>query len=259
MNTGYAATSYPMRLDTCAMNPNPHDLSTASDADEVVDRAQRDGLADTIRRFLSEQSTAFEFDEALDEYGESADPTVQFVTNAVWYHYDDCDDHIVTLSKPEWDYFQRLLLLLESDRQIAITSMRRWSWTQLVAFICLLAFAWCIWHFGWGQHLLVFSMPFGVVSILISFVRNKTRSTGPYDHILTPFPTFTDLSATYGSAVAFRKNRYPRSLTNRRIRSRVAEFGVRLQMYAAWLMLSPIPLLVQTFPMTDTQTSVKAV
>ena len=257
-NTSYAANSYSARLDTCAMNPNPHDLSTAGDADEVVDRTQRDGLADTIRQFLSDQSTAFEFDEELDDYRKSADPTVQFVTNAVWYHYDDCDDHIVTLSRPEWDYFQRLLLILQSDRQIVITAVRRWSWTQLVACISLLSFAGCIWHFGWGQHLLVFSVPFGVVSIVISFVRNKTRVTGPYDQILSPFPTFTDLSSTYRSTVTFRKKRYPRSLTNRRIRSRVAEFGVQLQMYAAWLMLSPIPLLVQTLPMTDTQTSVKS-
>lgn len=239
------------------MNPNPYDSPTATD--EVVDRVQRDGLADTIRQFLSEQSTAFEFDEALDDYWESADPTVRFVTNAVWYYYDDCVDHIVTLSKPEWDYFQRLLLLLESDRVIAITSTRRWSWTQLAACASLLAFAWCICLFGWGQHLLVFAMPFGVVSIFISFVRQQTQSTGPYDQILTPFPTFTDLSATYRSAATFTKNRYPRILTNRRIRSPLAEFGGRLYMYAAWLMLSPIPLLVQTFPMTETRTSVKVV
>jgi hypothetical protein len=241
------------------MNPNPYDSPLATSAIERIDRAQRDGLAHAIRQFLSEQSSAFEFDEALDDYRSSADPTVQFVTDAVWYNYDDCDDHIVTLSKPEWDYFQRLLLLLDSDRQIAITLTRRWSWTQLVACVSLLAFVWCIWHFGWGQHLLVFSIPFGVVSIFISFVRNQERSSGPYDQVLTPFSTFSDLSAAYRSAATFTKNRYPRCLANRRIRSRVAEFGVLLQMYAAWLMLSPIPLLAQSLPLTETQTSVKAV
>jgi len=227
------------------------------DPDEVFDRVQRDGLAGLIRQFLSEQSTAFEFDEALDDYRQSADPTVRFVTDAVWYHYDDCDDHMVVLSKPEWDFFQRLLLLLESDQQIVTTSTRRWSWTQLVACTSLLAFGWCIWHFGCGQHLLVFSIPFGIVSIFVSFVRNRTRSTGPYDYILVPFRTFSDLSAAHKSAAAFTKERYPRHLANRKIRSRVAEFGMRLQLYAAWLLLAPIPLFVQTFPMTETHTSVK--
>ena len=241
------------------MMPNPYEPPTAVGTDEVVDRSRRDRLADIIRQFLNEESTAFEFDEALDDYRNSADPTVQFVTNTIWYHYDDCTDHLVTLSKPEWDYFQRLLLLLESDRQIAITSNRRWSWTQLVACTSLLGFAWCLWQFGWGQHLLVFSIPFGVVSIFISCVRNRTRSTSSFEQILCPFPTFTDLSATYRSVPMFTKNRYPRPLTKRKIRSPVAEFGLRLQLYAAWLMLSPIPLLVQSFPITETQVSIKAV
>ena len=114
------------------MNTNPNESTLPTPPSEHVDRAQRDGLANTIRQFLREQSTAFEFDEALDDYRSSTDPTVRFVTNAAWLHYDDCDDHIVTLSKREWDYFQRLLLLLESDGQIAMTSTRRWSWTQLI-------------------------------------------------------------------------------------------------------------------------------
>jgi hypothetical protein len=43
-------------------------------------------------------------------------------------------------------------------------------------------------------------------------------------------------------------------LTKRRIRSRVAECGIRIQMYAGWLLLSPIPLLAQTFPLAETRT-----
>jgi hypothetical protein len=241
------------------MNPNPYESTLPTPPSERVDRVQRNGLANTIRQFLGEQSSAFAFDEALDQYRGSTDPTVRFVTSAVWFHYDDCDDHIVTLSKPEWDYFQRLLLLLESDRQIAISSTRRWSWTQFVACASLVGFAWCMWHFGWGQHLVAFSIPFGVMSILISFVRRRKRSTDPYDQILTPFSTFSDLAETYRSVTTFAKNRYPKQLRNRRIRSRVAEFGLLLPTYAAWLMLSPIPLLVQTLPTTETKTSVQAV
>lgn len=242
------------------MNLNPCDPpTTAANAKSVVDRAGRDALAETIRLFLDEQTSAFRFDESLDEFRNSSDPGVRFVTRAVWYHYDDCDDHVVTLSKDEWDYLQRLLLLLESDCQVAITSVRRWSWTQFVACGCLVGFGWCIWRFGWGEHLLVLSIPFGLISIVISFLRNANRTTGAYDQILAPFSTFSDLSATYRSSRAFTKMRYPSALTNRRIRSRVAEFGIRLQMYAGWLLLSPIPLLVQTFPLTETRTDIKPV
>lgn len=238
------------------MNPNPYDSPTARNAEGVVDRAARDTLAATIRQFLDEQTSAFTFDEALDEFRNSSDSTVRFVTQAVWYHYDDCDDHMVALSKPEWDYFQRLLLLLESDRRITVTSIRRWSWTQFVALGCLLGFGCCIWRFGWGMHLLAFSIPLGLISIIISFLRSHKRATGAYDEILMPFSTFSDLSTTYRATEAFSKKRYPSGLTKRRIRSRVAECGIRIQMYPGWLLLSPIPLLAQTFPLTETRTDI---
>lgn len=240
------------------MNPNPYDSPTAANAERTVDRTERDALVQVIRRFLNEETSAFAFDEELDEFRNSSDPVVRFVSYTVWYHYDDCVDHLVALSKQEWDYFQRLLLLLESDGQIVTTPVRRWSWTQLVALACLMGFGWCIARFGWGEQLLVFSIPFGFVSIGISFLRARKRTAGPYDRILTPFPTFSQLVVTYRSTPTFTKKHYPNLLTERHIRSRVAEFGVWLQTYAAWILLSPIPLLVQTLPLTETRTDVRA-
>jgi len=239
------------------MSCNPDNSHAGVESDDVVDRAARDRLSGLIRQFLSDQMTAFDFDDALYACPESADTTVNFVSHTVWSIYDDCVDHHVALAKPEWDYLQRLLLLLESDRQVTTTSASHWSWTQLVACASLLAFACCIWIFGWGLHLLIFSVPFGVVSIFLSCFRTRIRPTLPYAETLTPFATFTELSATYRSTATFSKNRYPEGLTQRRIRSRVAEFGVHLQMYAAWLTLSPIPLLFQMFPLTETRTSIR--
>ncbi len=237
------------------IDPNPYAPLPA--LCKSVDREQRDGLVEIIERFLNEESTAFEFDEALDDYRGSDDATVKYVAEAVWYHYDDCEDHLVTMSKPEWDYFQRLLLLLKSEGEIVTDSKRNWSWTQLAAVASLLVFLWFIWQFGWGYHLLAFSIPLGIVSITITFVRQKSQTRGPYDYILSPFPTFSDLSATYRSVVSFSKKRYPGKLVDRKIRSRVAEFGVPLQFYASWLMLAPIPLFFQAFPTTETTVSVK--
>jgi hypothetical protein len=239
------------------MHPNPYDPPAASGVEPSVDRAARTAVAEQIRRFLDERTSAFQFDEALDPFQASSDPTVRFVARTVWFHYDDCQDHFVTLAKPEWDYFQRLLLLLESDQQIELVSVRRWSWTQLLALGCLAGFGWCVWRFGWGQHLLAFSIPFGIVSMIIAWLRARIRFRGAYDQILAPFATFAELSTAYRTAAGFAKKRYPHGLAKRRIRSRVAEFGLRLQWYALWLMLSPIPLLVQTLPVSETRTRVK--
>ncbi|TWU30305.1 hypothetical protein [Bythopirellula polymerisocia] len=65
----------------------------------MIVREARNGLAALIRRYLNEQLTAFEFDDALDEFHESSDDAVRFVADSVWYHYDDCDDHLVVLNK----------------------------------------------------------------------------------------------------------------------------------------------------------------
>lgn len=239
------------------MDPNPYQSPVAATLNgPLLDREARVALAGRIRQFLDDQTSAFEFDKALDEFRSSSDPTIRFVAQTVWYHYDDCRDHMVTLSKAEWDYFHRLLLLLQSDRQVAITSMRRWSWTQIVALGCLVTFGWCIWRFGWGQHLLAFSIPFGLVSIAISFLRRRHCILEPYDQILTPFASFAELSAAYRTTPGFTKNRYPQAITKRRIRSRVAEFGVQLQFHAAWLLVSPVPLLVQALPLTETRTHI---
>jgi hypothetical protein len=221
-------------------------------------REQRDELAGVIRSFLDEQITAFKFDELLDEFRESTDETIRYVTGAAWYHYDDCDDHFVTLSKPEWDYFQRLLLLLESDNQIEITTKRRWHWSQVVALAALAGFLWLAVQVGWGSQLLIAAIPFGVVSISISYLRARTGRDGPYDAVLSPFASFAELKSTFDSVTTFRKTRYPRTLERRRIRSPLLNFAYQLQFFAGWLMFSPVPLLVQTLPVTETRTRIKA-
>lgn len=239
------------------MNPNPYEPPTThiEAPTDVVDRARRDDLAAVVRQFLDEDVTAFEFDERLDEFRNSPDSAVRFVAQAVWFHYDDCDDHLVALAKPEWDYFQRLLLLLESNRCVQTKISRRWSLTQLIALLSLFGFLWVAFHLGWGYHLFIPAMPFGIISIGISRLQRTTVNVGPYDPIILPFATFSDLKSTYDSIV-FTKSRYPNRINARRIRSPFMNGVYQLQFYLMWLMLSPIALVIQALPRTETCTRV---
>lgn len=223
----------------------------------VCDRAERDLLAATIRRYIDHELSAFAFDDALQRFHACPDPTVRFVARTMWYHYDDCRDHLAMLSKPEWDYFQRLLLLLSSNHQVESNTVRRWSWSQIPAITSLAGFAWCAIHFGWGPQFMVLSIPFGVISIAISLCTRPSRRVNPYDQVLTPFSSFGELFEARRAVPGFSKKQCPRGMPPRRIRSRVAEFAMRLQLYAVWLILSPIPLLFQAFPTTETQTRVR--
>lgn len=237
------------------MNPYEPSQFPRGEAPDQVNRRQRSELAETIRRFLREELTAFELDNKLTEFRDSTDSAVRFVADAAWYHYDDCKDHLVALSKAEWDYFQRLLLLLESDRVVHTVAERRWHWSQLVAGLALVVFVLIALRTGWGYHLLLVAAPLGLVSIGIAHLRRTQDVASPYEAITFPFESFEDLRGAYAAA-RFRKVRYPRHLHSRQIRSPLLAVWFTGLMYALWLLLAPVALACQAFPLRITQTRV---
>ena len=221
----------------------------------MVDRDARNRLANLIRRYLGEEITAFEIDDALDEFRSSDDDTVRFVSDDVWHYYDDCDDHLVVLTKPTWNYFQRLLLLLESDSEVRVTRSTNWSYTQAVAAVLLLL---CIGIADWtgvGYHLLVFFMPFGACSIAISLLRLSRKNSGPFDAVTRPFATIADLGIAYDHS-SFQKTPYPAGLENRSIRSPLMNWFWWAYHYLGWTMVAPLPLLFQCLPVTTSDVKV---
>ena len=115
----------------------------------MIDRTARNQVTSAFEAFLDDRITAFEFDDRLQEI-ESEDRTVNEIIRAAWFHYDDCKDHKVCLSKAEWDYFQRLLLILGSDAEFTSSPARRWSWDHGVAWLALVAFVGIASVAGWG-------------------------------------------------------------------------------------------------------------
>ena len=242
------------------MTPNPYDPPGDDAAGEptAVTTPTRSSLATLIRSFLDSEITAFKFDEQLDPFRESEDPLVNHVVDAVWFHYDDCDDHLVCFTKQQWDYFQRLLLILSSDCRIETRTQRRWSIKQLFAALTLFGFNYFAAQLGWGQHLLIVAIPFGIVSIALSFWRHRDATApNPYAPVVFPFATFSDLATAYHSS-GFRKTRYPKHIGARTIRSPLMAAFWRLHTYTAWLILSPVPLLFQSLPDRQTETRVIA-
>lgn len=135
----------------------------------MFSRYDRDRLAEVINRYLNEELTAFKFDEQLSEIAAATkDETVKQVANLFWCHYDDVDDHKVVASKEEWDYFQRLLLILKSDADIVSESgMRNWTVRQTVAAASLAIFVGVLVKTGFGSHLFLATAPLGLVSMLL--------------------------------------------------------------------------------------------
>ncbi|TWT40726.1 hypothetical protein KOR42_48690 [Thalassoglobus neptunius] len=209
---------------------------------------EREKLVEAIELFLTGNISAFDFDEALDPFRRSSDPIVRIVAEEMWYFYDDLDDHYVAMTKQEWGYVQRLLLLLKSNCEIVTPRKRIWSWTQLVAAASVITFVVISHKIDWGAQLFVLSIPFGIVSILLSRLgRNQTRILDAYTAAIHPFASFGDLREAYES-VQFLKTPYPQEMNESRIRTPSQERFLLLQLHVYWLLFAPIPLTLQMFP-----------
>ena len=100
------------------------------DTDSIVgiDRPNRIRLVESIRRYMAGQATALASDDEIFHIREaSEDSTVQWTVMSLWFHYDDLSDHLANLSPEEWDYFHRLILILESSAFIEVVRHREWS------------------------------------------------------------------------------------------------------------------------------------
>jgi len=223
----------------------------------TVDRKNRDALVAAINRFLDGQTTAFQFDDEI--FGiKSDDPTLSHIVCALWHFYDDCKDHKVQLSKEAWDYIQRLILVLRSEEHVEVSKRRQWDYTQLAAIGGLLLFLYAAYWLGFGMQLLALAIPFGLASIAISRRRahKATRNVDKTTIILTPFSSLSELIPLRRSVSAFRKRKYPAGMKPFKIRSPLEETAVKLQSYAAWLFFSPLVLMFQALPMTETETRI---
>ena len=104
----------------------------------MIDRRARNKMATAIRSYMDEEMKAFQLDEELNRISDATkDKTVKDISFILYFHYDDIENHKIVASKEEWDYFNRLLLLLESDGELeSINSRTIWHpFRQTVAAI----------------------------------------------------------------------------------------------------------------------------
>ncbi len=223
----------------------------------MVDRNARDRLASALQSFMDERIAAFEFNDTISKAVDSTrDDTVQEIGQALWLHYDDLKDHKIVACKEEWDYFNRLLLLLQSDAEIecARTWRRWWSVRQSIAALSLAGFLGVAIHVGFGAQLFLWAIPFGVLSMLLAgWRRRELTKTTRLELALAPFPSVGNLMRIRRRVPEFSRKRYPIDLQGRVIRN---AWEYRFMMAPAaimWPMWAPIVLLFQALPRRATE------
>ncbi|MCA9020700.1 MAG: hypothetical protein KDA74_11185, partial [Planctomycetaceae bacterium] len=129
----------------------------------MIDRERRNQLAALIRRYLDGKATAADFEKCQLENYISADQAIYHVSLELSYYSEKAAS---TLTKQDWDYIQRLLLLLDSDSTVSWQSSRLRPWTRPIAallfIVCLLLF----YFNGINVHLFLYFIPVGLATIL---------------------------------------------------------------------------------------------
>jgi hypothetical protein len=237
-----------------AMEENPYrSPSEFRDAGHsgAIDRSARDELRQAVDDFCADRMTAFAFDERLSEIrDQTSDQTAQFVIDQLWYHYDDCQDHLVALQKPEWDAIQRLLLVLESGAELQSPTRRTWHLSQAVAAVVFLITGYTCSFFDWNAWPFFF-IPGGIVSIALSNWRARKLMSlvDPDPWHAAPFPSIGSIGRALTRAPSFHKQKFRSAVGERRIRSRMSDFRVQCQTCVFWCLASPIVLLAQCLPL----------
>ena len=182
---------------------------TNSDVDNgfMIDRKARDEMGKAIRDYMEERIGAFELHDSLDCIAhETEDGTVKVIGRQIWFHYDDCKDHKIVASKQTWDYFNRLLLLLESEAEAEFVRTRT-SWRAE-------------WH---------------------SFFHREEPSAA--EIAIMPFPSISSLLWLRRRVKVFPRSRYPRGIAKRRIRNFLVEKLMCIPWIVVMFVLSPVVLL----------------
>ena len=175
----------------------------------MIDRQARTEMCKVIRDYMAERIGALELGDELHCIAHATqDGTVKFVNKLMWYHYDDCKDHKIVASKQRWDYFNRLLLLLESEAEGDFVRVRS-SWRAE-------------WH---------------------RFFHGEKPTAA--EIAVTPFPSISSLLAIRRSVEHFVRARYPKKIAGRRIRNFFVEGVLWIPWTIVRLINSPVFLLIQ--------------
>jgi len=89
-------------------------LNTNKDNIVEIDRYNRDKVANFLEKFIHQEIDNFELDDVIFEI-DSNDKLLNWSIQQIWSFYDDFSEHKASLSREEYNYLYRLILLLKSN------------------------------------------------------------------------------------------------------------------------------------------------
>lgn len=204
----------------------------------MIDRERRNQLAALIRRYLDGRADASDFEKCQLENYISADQAIYHVSSELSYYSENAAS---TLSKQDWDYIQRLLLLLDSNSTVSWKAAPYRLWTQPVAESLLVTCLFIALLTGFTLHLFLYFIPIGLATILLALLQSPSSEVRPFEEVVSPFQSIADLGIAYDSA-NFVKQRYSAPAKNRNNSSILGFFGADVSIlfvFLIWICMPP--------------------
>lgn len=229
----------------------------------MVDRQARDQMAKVLRAYMAEEILAFEFDKQTSQIMES---TQDKIVRELWFIlygcFDDLKNHKVVADRKTWQYFHRILLVLESDGEYQKRySDWYWNWDQILCAALLATLALLlvlVRDVEWIFLVLVFNTFSIPLVAWISRRRNaRDIQRSKWKLQSAPFSSFGNLRYWRKRMVTFKRMPLTPEIEKRKIRSTFLQnVWLRLSMTLFYLFFSPLMLLFYSFPQRDTRTEI---
>ena len=163
----------------------------------MVNFSERKKMASATRRYIHGAIHADDFDDLLESLEQdSGDETVDLLRAQIQF---DCEDifhpkRFLTPNKADWDYFHRVLLLLESGGELVEQRQKRFSFRQLSIGLGYLSAGLSAWFFG--IPFLLFPGYLLVALYLAGIIFGELRQGGEFSKriaAMAPFHTLTEI------------------------------------------------------------------
>ncbi|MFI4912905.1 MAG: hypothetical protein ACIAQZ_14680 [Sedimentisphaeraceae bacterium JB056] len=229
----------------------------------MVDRKERNDLIAAIKAYTNKEINAFRFDDIIMDEMEPHDDTVHELIHLLWCTYSDFKDYEVDLNC--WDFYQRTILLLESDAKLSVISNKTWNIRQLLAAISFGIYLYIALQIGWDFDLFKLLFPIGLTSILLHKWSQKSKERKykeemdkqPVKAETFPFASLSELRKTRSKVTKFKKDVLPYELKRKTYTAKQSSKSLlrkTLDMISEnayiilWAMFSPFMLVYQIFP-----------
>lgn len=228
----------------------------------MVVREDREKLIQYLNEYIDGKIKSFEFDEKIGSLYHCGDKTVSDIAFDLWFEYDDIRDHKIRATKEQWNYYQRLLVLLGSVTEIIREKERIWHISQiasLFALILLICSSLHLWNFHYGSLILYLLISgFAYLSCRVRSYEQEKKSFSGYKEDCYPFADMSQIRAAVRNIKGFKKRKYTGNQKPGGILYKfIKDLNNEIMLLIFMPLFAPIILFSQIFPISVYKTHIK--